>query len=48
MTTTVIALILKPFVVLIIFGLIVIPLTLLAKKYIPEGKIKRILFKKIS
>lgn len=38
--------VLRPIFVIAVWAGLVIPLYLLAKKYIPEGKIKRILFKR--
>lgn len=37
-------LILKPFLAVVLFGLIALPLSLWIGKFIPEGRIKRILF----
>lgn len=42
------AMIIKPLFMLVVFGCIVIPVELLVKRYLPEGKLKRILFKRIS
>lgn len=41
-----IALLIKPFVALILLGLIVLPITLLLDKYWPDSKFKRFMFKR--
>lgn len=38
------ALVLKPFIALVLFGLIALPLSLFIKRHLPEGRLKRILF----
>lgn len=45
MTNITWALLLKPFIALVFLGLIVLPLVMLAKRYLPEGKLKEFLFK---
>ena len=39
-----IALLLKPFAALVLFGLIVLPIELVLAKFWPEGRLKRVLF----
>jgi hypothetical protein len=39
-----IALLLKPFAALVLFGLIVLPIELLLARFWPEGRLKRVLF----
>lgn len=48
MSTVAIAAFLKPFFALIVFGCIVLPIKMLVDKYMKDGKLKRILFKKIN
>lgn len=43
-----ISVILRPFGALILFGLIALPLRLLFQKYAPEGKLKRLLLRRIG
>jgi hypothetical protein len=42
------ALLIKPFVVLVVFGLICLPARFAAQRYLPEGKLKRALLRPIS
>jgi hypothetical protein len=42
------SLLLKPFIMLVIFGLIVIPVEIAFIRYFPEGKIKTLLLKRIG
>ena len=42
------AILIKPFILLLLFGFIVLPIKMLFQRLLPEGKIKRILFKRIS
>ena len=44
----VIAILLKPFGALILFGCIALPLRLLYEKHAPEGKLKKFLLRRIS
>lgn len=39
-----IALLLKPFAALVLFGLVVLPIELVLAKFWPEGRLKRVLF----
>lgn len=48
MTNWQIALLLKPFGMYLFMVVLVCPFTYLFKKYLPEGKIKRTLFKRIN
>lgn len=43
-----IAILIKPFVLLVFFGLIVLPIKLLFQRFLPDGRIKRLLFKRIG
>lgn len=43
MSSVLIALFLKPFAALALFGLVCLPVRLLVQRYIPEGRIKRVL-----
>jgi hypothetical protein len=43
-----IAILIKPFVALAFFGLIVLPIKMLFERVLPEGRIKRLLFKRIG
>lgn len=43
----ILAMLLKPLVALLLFGLIVLPIKMLLERVIPEGKIKRILFTRL-
>jgi hypothetical protein len=38
------AIFLKGFVLLAVFGLVVLPIEMLLKRYLPEGRLKRVLF----
>jgi hypothetical protein len=42
------ALILKPFIALVVFGLICLPCRLLVQRKLPDGKLKRFLLRPIS
>lgn len=42
------AILLKPFVVLVFFGCIVIPIEMLLSRHMKDGKLKRILFTRIN
>lgn len=42
-----IAVLIKPFLLLAFLGLIVLPLKLIFQRYFPEGKIKRVLLREI-
>ena len=42
------ALLLKPLAALVLFGLIALPISLLIKRFLPDGKVKRILFRRIG
>ena len=42
------ALIVKPIASLILFGLICLPARLAVQKWVPEGRVKRLLLKRIS
>jgi hypothetical protein len=42
------ALILKPLVMFVMFGLIVLPLVFAFKRWFPEGRLKRLLLTRIS
>lgn len=44
-STVWIAMLIKPLVALIFLGLIVLPLVILVKRFMPEGKVKEFLFK---
>jgi hypothetical protein len=43
-----IALILKPFAALVLFGLICLPIRIAVRRWLPEGRLKRILLRPIS
>jgi hypothetical protein len=43
----ILAMVLKPFIALILMGLIVLPIKMLFERIIPEGKVKRILFTRL-
>lgn len=38
------AIVLKPFVAIVLFGFVALPISLVIKKYLPEGRLKRLLF----
>lgn len=42
-TSLSIALLLRPFVALVLFGLVLLPIRLGVKRYMPEGRVKRLL-----
>ena len=42
------AVVLKPVAALILFGLICLPIKMAVHKILPDGKVKRLLFRKIS
>lgn len=48
MSPTLIALLLKPFASLILFGLIVLPIKMLLYRIIPPGKVKDLLFREFG
>jgi len=43
MGTTYIAIVLRPFVALIVFGLILLPIRLAVQRWFPEGRVKKLL-----
>jgi hypothetical protein len=48
MSSTVLALLIKPFAVLLIFGVVLIPARLAVIKWCPEGRIKRLLLTRVD
>ena len=48
MTSVMIAMILRPFAALVLFGLICLPIRLAVQKWLPEGRLKRILLFRIK
>lgn len=46
--TWLLALIIKPFVALVVFGLICLPARLAVQRWMPEGRVKRLLLRPIS
>lgn len=43
-----IALLIKPFAALVLFGLILLPIRLAVKRWMPEGKLKRLLLTRVG
>lgn len=48
MENTVIALLIKPFAMLLFCGLVLLPIRLAVERWFPEGTIKRILLRKVG
>lgn len=48
MSTLEIALVLKPLAALVLFGLILLPIRLAVKRWLPEGKLKRLLLTRVA
>lgn len=48
MGTWLVAVVLRPIIILVVLGLICLPVRLAVKKWLPEGKLKSILLKKVG